>query len=376
MGRGEDGREVEAEGDRAALPFERRPALVWVASFAWWSVGGLLGAINYHQMSRLDGGGVTWAHALRTSMVASWMWAPLTVAVLWLARRHPIERGSWGRAIAIHVAGSAVVVLLRAIMIYAGDPWVGWYQSPPPFGSVLVTSVDHNLLLYWMFVGIGHAMLLARRSRERALRESRLEAQLAQAQLGALEAQLHPHFLFNTLHSLSELVHRDVEAADRMIVRLSELLRRTLASSPGQRVALREELDLLAPYLEIEQLRFGDRLSVEWAIEPAALPARVPHWILQPLVENALRHGLGPRAAPGRLRIAARVDGGRLALEVSDDGVGLGRPAERTAGSGVGVANTRARLRQLHGDQGRFELAPAPGGGARATIEIPFEAAA
>ncbi|MFT3765062.1 MAG: histidine kinase [Minicystis sp.] len=351
--------------------FLERPAALWAASFLWWTSSGLLSAINYHQMSGLDGTVVTWGHALRTVLISVWGWVPLTVAIFWLARRHPIERAAWGRAVAVHAAGGAGVVLLRAAVVYGANRWVGWYDSQPSFGSVLVTSIDHNLLLYWMFVGVAHARYFARSSRERALHASRLEAQLTQARLTVLEAQLHPHFLFNTLHSLAELVHRDVEAAERVIVGLSEILRKTLDGGTAHEVPLRDELELLAPYLEIEQVRFGDRLSVDWDIDPAALDARVPHWILQPLVENALRHGLGQRAAPGRLHITARAAGRRLEIEVRDNGAGL--PAGWEARRGVGLANTRARLRELHGDDQRFALAPAKDGGAVATIDIPLE---
>jgi signal transduction histidine kinase len=343
------------------------PAALWAASFGYWTLSGLLSAANYHNMAALDGAPVTWAHALRTSLVATWLWVPLTVFIFWLAGRYPIERGDWRRGVAIHAVGGIVVVLARAVLIYAGDPWVGWYERPPTFLSVLWTSVDHNLLLYWLFVGLAHGLHQARRSRERALHASQLETQLARARLTALSAQLHPHFLFNTLHSLSELVHRDAAAADRVIVSLSELLRRTLAADDSPEVRLADDLELLEPYLEIEQLRFGDRLEVRWDVDPAAHDVWVPRWILQPLVENALRHGLAPRAAPGQLVITARRRGERLLLEVRDDGVGL--PAGLAPG--IGLANTRARLAHLYGAAARLTLEPAPGGGTCARLDLP-----
>ena len=204
------------------------------------------------------------------------------------------------------------------------------------------------------------------------LRAARLEARLAEAELEALRARLHPHFLFNTLHAISTLMHRDVEAADRMLADLSDLLRLSLGTHTGQAVPLQQELDVLEHYLKIEQTRFQDRLTVQMTIDPATLDAQVPSLILQPLVENAIRHGIAPRAGAGRVEILARCDHRRLHLEVRDDGCGLppaehGRPQE-----GPGLANTRARLRQLYGAAQRFELAPAPGGGAVASLEIPF----
>jgi two-component system, LytTR family, sensor kinase len=347
-----------------------RPAALWAASFAYWTLSGLLSALSYHAMADFGGGPVTWGRALGVSLAATWPWAPLTVGIFWLARRRPIERHDWARGVAIHALGSGAVVLLRALTIYLGDPWVGWYARPPSFGDVLVTSIDHNLLLYWLFVGVAHGLHSARRGREHALRASRLEAQLTRARLAALAGRLHPHFLFNTLHSISELVHRDANAADQMIVRLADLLRRTLRADDGPEVRLAEEIETLEAYLDIERLRFGDRLSVAWHVAPDALELSVPRWSLQPLVENALRHGLAPRAAPGTLSISARRRLDRLVLEVRDDGVGVAPQAR----PGVGLGDTRTRLRELHGDAAALVLEPAPGGGTCARLELPARA--
>ena len=206
----------------------------------------------------------------------------------------------------------------------------------------------------------------------RRWRASQLEARRAHSQLETLRAQLHPHFLFNTLHDISTLMHRDVEAADRMLADLSDLLRVSLESTSRQEVSLQQELDSLEPYLRIEQARFPDRLTVQMRIDPAVLDAQVPNLILQPLVENAIRHGIAARAGGGQVVVLAYRDRGRLRLEVRDDGCGLpledsGRPHE-----GAGLANTRARLRQIYGGAQSFSLDPAPGGGAVASLEIPF----
>jgi LytS/YehU family sensor histidine kinase len=185
--------------------------------------------------------------------------------------------------------------------------------------------------------------------------------------------QLNPHFLFNTLHAISALVHKDVEAADRMIARLSDLLRYALESTDAQEVPLRQELGFLNRYLEIEQTRFGDRLTVRLDIAPETLDALVPNLVLQPLVENAIRHGIEPRAKPGRIDLRARRENGRLKLEVCDNGVGL--PSGRIPEEGVGLSNTRARLQQLYGEGHCFELGDAPGGGLMVSVELPFRAA-
>jgi signal transduction histidine kinase len=348
------------------------PAALWIAAFVWWTTSGLASALNTRQWSSSAGLPLGWDHALRTSLVGSWAWVPLTVLVVWLARRHPLERGCWRRSLPVLAAGCVAVIVVRAGIVALANPWVGWYPELPPFGAVLITSVANNLFVYWMLVGVAHALHYAERSRQRELEASRLEAQLAQARLGALQAQLQPHFLFNTLQSIAELVHRDPDAADQMIVQLGGLLRRTLDTAGAHAAPLRDELAFLEPYLAIEQVRFGPRLTVAWDIAPDALAATVPQLILQPLVENALRHGIAPRAAPGHLLIAARLDGERLALEVRDDGVGAARPTT----VGVGLANTRARLRQHYGDDHCFTLASAPGGGTVARIEIPRSLAA
>ena len=195
-----------------------------------------------------------------------------------------------------------------------------------------------------------------------------LEKRLVEARLQALQMQLIPHFLFNTLHAISALMHQDVEAADRMITRLSELLRHALESTDQQEAPLREEIDFLKRYLEIEETRFGDRLKIELNIPPDTEDLLVPNLALQPLVENAIQHGIEPHARPGRVTISARRDGANLLLEVRDTGNGAPAGSWR---EGVGLTNTRSRLRQLYGDRQTFELGSAPGGGFLASIRLP-----
>jgi LytS/YehU family sensor histidine kinase len=190
--------------------------------------------------------------------------------------------------------------------------------------------------------------------------------------------QLHPHFLFNALHSISALVHTDPDAADKMIARLGDFLRLTLETSAAQEVPLRQEIEFLNCYLEIERIRFGERLTTRLDVDPQVLNCRVPNLILQPIVENAIRHGVAPRSAPGHVEISAAGVGGVLRLQVKDNGHGL--PESTAAASrgsqqqgGVGLSNTRARLQQLYGTSYRFELANSPAGGAVVTLEIPLQ---
>jgi LytS/YehU family sensor histidine kinase len=223
-----------------------------------------------------------------------------------------------------------------------------------------------------VLVVLRHTFDFYTRYREEELRGSRMEAQLAQAQLQALRMQLHPHFLFNTLNAVSALMHRDLDAAERMLARLSDFLRLTLETGGAHEVPLRQELDFLRRYLEIEQTRFADRLDVRVDVEPVTLDARVPNLILQPLVENAIRHGVARSSAAGRIEIAAHRRNGSLLLEVRDDGPGLPEGADRPEREGVGLTNTRARLRQLYGATSHLTLANRREGGLHVTLTLPF----
>jgi two-component system, LytTR family, sensor kinase len=210
-----------------------------------------------------------------------------------------------------------------------------------------------------------------RESARFALEKSQLETQLAGAQLDALKMQLHPHFLFNTLNSISVLMREgDAEAANKMLVRLSELLRVALKSKEAQEVSLKDELEFLRGYLEIEQIRFQDRLKVDFKIEKETLDAQVPNLILQPLVENAVRHAVAPRAGATRIEIRAERENGFLRMIIRDDGDGFVK-AENSSGSGIGLANTQKRLEKLYGANHDFRLV-SEGGGFAATISIPF----
>jgi LytS/YehU family sensor histidine kinase len=227
---------------------------------------------------------------------------------------------------------------------------------------VLVTGFANNFFPYWMLVGVGHAIVYARRIRER-------DEQLARAELHALKLQLQPHFLFNTLNTISTYVRADPNIAQRMITRLSDLLRRVLDSEGVEEVTLREELELVGAYLDIEQVRFEDRLRVEWRIDPEALCACVPHLVLQPIVENAIRHGIAPQSREGRLQIDARRRDSSLELAVRDNGAGM---CTSNGSGGRGLANTRDRLRQLYGDRQSVRVVTPPDGGCTVELTVPF----
>jgi two-component system, LytTR family, sensor kinase len=315
--------------------------------------------------------GDIWLRALVEDVATVLAWTLLTPVVLALARRFPIRRGVRARHLAIHAAAALVLASVEI----GFDFWVSTYTYVygPFWPRHYWISLHYELMSYAGVVAAGHAMDVYRRFRERELQAAQLEGQLARAHLHALEMQLQPHFLFNTLNSISELVHDDPTAAELMVAQLGDLLRMTMAGDGRQEVPLSRELELVGAYLEIERTRFQDRLSVKKQVEPDVLDALVPTLLLQPLVENAVRHGLSPRVAPGTVTLTARRVGDRLRLSVRDDGRGLPPPDQRR--ERVGVGNTRTRLRQAYGDGHRFELADAPGGGTLVLIEIPYRPA-
>jgi two-component system, LytTR family, sensor kinase len=305
------------------------------------------------------------------AFLAAGVWAAITLAAFVLVRRFPIDRPPRLRNALIHqaagmaLAGTEVVTAYFAIRAF-GDEGIA-------FMRLFFQGFPSNLLFYWLFVGIGHGLEFYRRYRQRERQSALLSARLAQAELHLLKSQLHPHFLFNTLHAISALMHKDVRAAERMITRLSDLLRVVLDHASTTVVALDQELEFLEAYLDIERVRFGDRLRVELQIAPEARQAEVPHMLLQPLVENAVRHGIAPRAAPGtiRLTVAPAAGGRELGIVVEDDGVGE-RPGARRGEGGLGLANTRARLEQLYGDAFELHAGNRPEGGYRVKLYLPL----
>jgi two-component system LytT family sensor kinase len=320
-------------------------------------------------------------HLFALNMTYWYAWALLVPGILWLARRYRFERHSWRRAAAVHAVGVVVFVFAHAVLavslrepLVAAFGWraIRWWSE---FQELFFLNFDWEMTTYWAVVGLSHALDYRREAQERELTAAQLETRLAEAQLQALQRQLHPHFLFNTLHTISALMHRDTEAADAMLARLSDLLRLTLDRLGVQEIPLKEELEFLEKYLEIERTRFGERLTIQMEIEAEALDVCVPNLILQPLVENAIRHGIAPRVGGGRLHVVARLTGDRLWLMVRDNGPGLSSQAKLDAfNSGVGVSNTRSRLAHLYPGAHKFEFHEPSDGGLAVTLEIPVTA--
>lgn len=346
-----------------------KPSFTLVAIVcAWWTAYGLVAAGQQVQMAAEIGQTLRWSDAVLKSLVGYWSWVPLTLGLVWWVSRCPLDRQNVARWLGQMTVAVAVVVILRAGYVYVTDPWFHWYQQLPSFWSVAVTSLGNNFMLVWLVIGAAHAFVYVARAHRHELQVAALEASLARARLDALTAQLNPHFLFNTLNAAAELVHHDADGADRMLVGLSELLRHSLAHGPDQEVRLSDELALLRQYLEIQQLRMGERLRVQWAVDETCLSALVPVLVLQPLVENAIIHGIARRETPGSVCVQARREAERLIIDVTDDGA----PAVRHGVDGVGLSNTRARLECLHGAAATLDVSTTAQGGTRARLALPI----
>lgn len=371
---GRQGRVVRVEPSPAQPSRRSRwfPWLYWLS----WTLVGLAFAGQHYLKAASFGEGVSWAVALQGALADWYVFALLAFPAFRLARRFPLGGARWRLRLALHGLGGVVFSLVWILgRAGVGELFFPGHRSEKPLHEliryVLVATFFFNMLVYWVVVTVAHTVAYADSLRERERRLVELEGRLSSARLMALQMQLNPHFLFNALNGIGTLMFRDVDAADAMLVRLAELLRHALDRSGRQLVSLREELSFLERYLTLEQMRFGERLTVEREIDDGLLDAQVPNLILQPLVENAIKHGIEPRVAPGRIVLRAVSPApGRLRLEVADNGRGL--PPDRGPGSGVGTSNTLARLAQLYRSEGSFRLEPNPGGGVSAVVELPL----
>ena len=315
--------------------------------------------------------------AIRRACEEWYPWVLLTLGILWVAGRLSLERMGLKRWFFLHLATSVVVSLIY-LSIHAwflsGQKSVmdgTTFEFRSVFRKLVLFYCNVPLVIYWVLVMAHQGWHYYQRSRERELQASALATELVRTRLEVLRMQLNPHFLFNTLHAISALIHENPDDADRIVARLSDLLRVSLDQSDTQEVPLRQELSFLERYLEIERTRFQDRLSVELEVEAGLDDVLVPSLILQPLVENAIRHGIEPREDTGRVKIAARRLDGMLELKVSDNGPGLPESEVAPRREGVGLSNTRSRLAHLYGANHRFELTPAAGGGLEGRLLIP-----
>jgi two-component system LytT family sensor kinase len=339
---------------------------------AVWTAYGLLCSWQAHYWYAFTATPWTWASCLKSELTYAYLWGIATPAILWCARRFRLEGDDWPKHLVAHAA--LLVVLVPAIKLTydliikpTNSAFVA-FTWPKLLRSVEMTF-DTGTLLFAVVVGAEHAFVYYQRYQTSLTRSSQLQTQLVQAQLQALKMQLHPHFLFNTLHSITALVHEDPDLAERTIARLSELLRLFMANSTIHEVPLSEELRILDLYLEIERARFEDRLRVVYDVPAGLRDAMVPNLVLQPLVENSIRHGVGRRSEPGWINIAAERYADTLVLRVTDNGAGF---KEEAPVQGMGLGITRGRLESLYGPHQSLVLRNLPVGGVEARITMPF----
>ena len=337
-------------------------------------VPAVLDAFQTYVKGRFSGNGhVPWGQVVFAG--SEWLFlGALTPITYLLARRFPLRRDRIGRIFAAHAAGALVLCVGWATAGIGLGLVLGSYPAggplPQAYASWVLTSLPWSVFMYFAVLGCVYAFTYFTEAREREAQQARLAAQLAEAKLGALRMQLNPHFLFNSLNAIAVLVRdQNTRDASRMLELLGGVLRQVLHSDTQQEITLDRELRFIEQYLAIEQVRFSDRLHVQWSIDPTVRDALVPEFILQPLVENAIRHGVAKRSDAGAVEVAARVDGDVLMLSVRDDGPGY---RAETGEAGVGLANTRARLETLFGGAGQLQITEAEGGGTVATLRFPL----
>ena len=345
------------------------------------TLAGLFFGTQLHSSTTAWGAPKTLEWAITVRLWAWYQWGLLFLLVCWLGNRFPLSGARWRRTLPIHLAASVIIGVFQIAvntwthLTFVADPAAGFTYTGY-LRSLLFFAFHRNLLIYWAAIGAQAAFRTYRQLREQEITAERLRAQLVEARLDALKMQLHPHFLFNTLHAVTALVRRDPPRAEAVIQDLSELLRLTLADVDAQLVPLAREIEILDRYFAIQKVRFGDRLRVERDIAAEALPFQVPNLMLQPLVENAIRYGVASRYRGGMVRVRARLSAGRMLLTVQDDGPGLDGSAERALRAGIGLSNTRERLRQLYGEDHTFSIRNAPEGGVVVEVDLPTDRAA
>jgi signal transduction histidine kinase len=374
----------------ADVSIRMRPAVIWASSFGIWAIISMAATMTVSQMYRLNNGTMPFRSIMGMEFSQILAYAPLTPFVFGFALRYPLLHNNWKRRFLLLLAGGLVFTLAH-ICITGATPYGYWDAAHRQFSSVFWNSQEHAFRSPWLplkrmffanlvddvaetyvaIVIVAHALLYYRRFQEKEVRAAQLESQLVKARLQTLKTQLQPHFLFNTLHSISSLMLTDVIAADRMMSSLSDMLRMSLENNGTQLTTLQREVEFLNVYLEIEKARF-ERLTVGFEIAPECLDAQVPHLLLQPLVENAVRHGISKRSSPGEIQVVAKSDGNNLLLWVRDNGPGLADPLAEGAKRGLGLSVTRERLLTLYGNKQFCEIRNIRGGGAEVYLRIPL----
>ena len=347
------------------MTLDRRRIVTVLAVVAGWSIMAVLFTPQHYVLSREVPNAPHWSKLLLNNLVMFWIWAALTPLGLWFGRRYPLERPR----VALHLLYLFIGGFVLSLLHIAGVRYTGALMAggrPRPWFDYFVAYSATGVLIAWAILAASQALTYFRRYQDRELR-------LVRARLQSLKTQLHPHFLFNTLNAIAELIHGDADRAELTLTQLSDLLRTALNRGEADEVTLKEELEFLRHYVAIQQTLLQERLTIRWQIDDETLDACVPAMLLQPIVENAIQHGIGPIATGGTVEISSRRDGDEMHIVVQDDGRGLGKDTGGGRGkAGIGLANTRMRLAHMYGGAHRFALERRAGGGAKATITMPF----
>lgn len=355
--------------------------LKWLAIWGIWTLFALFFTSQTFLQQQLFPNPPSFWKILSWQLSSGWVWFCFMPVILWLIKKFPLDNGNWWKNVPLHLVFSIVISLCQLSIDAFVLPKLGYGPTGQTdfesywdaYKIFLMANIHFGIGIYWGALGINHTIKYYQKFRERELKTSQLEARLAQSRLQVLKFQLQPHFLFNTLNTISELIYKNPEAAERMVTDLSDLLRLSLEKLEVQEVSLQQELDFLNKYVEIEQIRFHDRLTIEMNVAPETLDAKVPNMILQPLVENAIKHGIAPLSQGGTIKVGATRQNGSLLLSVSDNGVGLKNIDISEIPEGVGLKNTKSRLKHLYGVEHKFEILPISDGGVTLNLTIPFQ---
>jgi two-component system, LytTR family, sensor kinase len=342
----------------------------WLAAFAFWTLVILL----YSTGTEMRGQTLDWAQSIRTALAAWVGWALLVPVILRIDRLLPVARDALIPRLLLHIPLSLVFTLAFTLLFYAASQLLRAPVDPDMFARNPASLFSRfNWLVYWVIVGGFVASEYQDQIRDRKVQTLELERLLAQSRLEMLRTQLHPHFLFNALNAISAHVEGAPRTARWMLEQLGDLLRLSLDHGEEQEIALQQELAFVDRYLKLQKIRYEDRLDVIVDVDPRALRAYVPTFILQPLLENAIRHGIATRSQPGQIEIQARLEDDTLTVSVLDDGPGLPAGWDPERGLGVGLSNTKERLRRLYGDKQSFKIGSnAGGGGVRVDLTLPY----
>lgn len=348
----------------------------WWANLGLWTMAIFVvaGYCYFHGVSHGVEDG-SFIGSLRWAAVDCYGWALFTPVVIWLARRNILSKSAWTGHLLVLILAGAVVVLAKQSVVYGTNRLIEFFQTSTvsfdDYWAIMVRQIPVNGLVYTLIVSVWSLFNYYQRLRDREMIALKLETQLGQAKLDALKMQLHPHFLFNTLNTISAMVHKDSERADRMIVWTSDLLRTVLDNKDDQQVPLAKEIEFLEKYLKIEQIRFGERLQATIECPPSTRQVLVPSLLLQPLVENAIKHGVAKHSGPAAILINSKTVNGNLVLAVEDNGP-IAFEEQTVDKVGIGLANTRARLEGLYGDAYQLSFLPQQPKGLKIEIVLPL----